>query len=99
MVEVETGGADAWSAPPTRFRELKFDGSWGDQMTVIRTMSRAELGMVLRWAADEGWNPGRCDAIPFHAADPTGFLIMEAADGELAGGTGGGLFRRGLWAP
>ena len=44
-------------------------------MTVVRTMSRAELGMVLGWAADEGWNPGRCDAVPFHAADPTGFLI------------------------
>ena len=54
-------------------------------MTVVRTMSRAELGMVLGWAADEGWNPGRCDAIPFHAADPTGFLIAEADDGELKG--------------
>ena len=39
---------------------------------------------MLGWAADEGWNPGRCDAIPFHAADPTGFLIAEAEDGEPA---------------
>jgi Acetyltransferase (GNAT) domain/Acetyltransferase (GNAT) family len=53
-------------------------------MTVARTMSRAELAVVLGWAADEGWNPGRCDAIPFHAADPTGFLIAEADDGEPA---------------
>jgi GNAT superfamily N-acetyltransferase len=53
-------------------------------MTAIRTMSRAELGTVLGWAAAEGWNPGRCDAVPFHAADPTGFLIAEAEDGEPA---------------
>jgi GNAT superfamily N-acetyltransferase len=54
-------------------------------MTTVRTMSRAELGIVLDWAAGEGWNLGRCDAIPFHVADPTGFLIAEADDGELAG--------------
>jgi len=53
-------------------------------MTVVRTMSRAELGMVLGWAAGEGWNPGRCDAVPFHAADPTGFLIAEADDDKPA---------------
>jgi len=53
-------------------------------MTVVRTMSRAELAGVLDWAAAEGWNPGRCDAVPFHVADPTGFLIAEANDGEPA---------------
>jgi hypothetical protein len=53
-------------------------------MTVVRTMSRAELAEVLDWAAGEGWNPGRCDAVPFHVADPTGFLIAEADDGEPA---------------
>ena len=35
---------------------------------------------MLDWAADEGWNPGECDAGPFFDADPDGFFI-----GELAG--------------
>lgn len=43
----------------------------------IRTMSRADLGAVLDWAAAEGWNPGLDDAEPFHAADPGGFFLAE----------------------
>ncbi len=53
-------------------------------MTAIRPMSRAELEMVLDWAAAEGWNPGRADAACFHAADPGGFLLAEAAGRPLA---------------
>ena len=37
-------------------------------------MSRSDLSLTLDWAADEGWNPGLCDAQPFHAADPKGFF-------------------------
>lgn len=47
----------------------------------IRPMRRAELDMVLDWAAAEGWNPGLHDADSFHAADPGGFLL-GLVDGE-----------------
>ena len=43
----------------------------------IRTMTRADLNLAIDWAAEEGWNPGLCDALPFWAADPAGFLIGE----------------------
>lgn len=50
----------------------------------IRAMTEGELAGVLGWAAAEGWNPGTGDAAPFHAADPEGFLLAEAA-GEAVG--------------
>lgn len=46
----------------------------------IRRISEAELAVPLRWAADEGWNPGLADAGPFHAADPGGFLMAFMKD-------------------
>jgi hypothetical protein len=49
----------------------------------IRTMSRAELELVLDWAAAEGWNPGIGDALPFQVADPDGFLL-GLVEGEPA---------------
>ena len=53
-------------------------------MRTIRPMSRAELEMVLDWAAAEGWNPGRNDAACFHAVDPEGFLLAEVAGRPVA---------------
>lgn len=41
----------------------------------IRPMSRADLEAALGWARDEGWNPGLDDVGPFHAQDPSGFLM------------------------
>lgn len=41
----------------------------------IRPMSRADLEAALGWARAEGWNPGLDDAGPFHAQDPSGFLM------------------------
>lgn len=41
----------------------------------IRPMDRADLEVALGWARDEGWNPGLEDATPFHAQDPSGFLM------------------------
>lgn len=41
-------------------------------------MSRSDLSLTLDWAADEGWNPGLCDARPFRAADPQGFFLRRA---------------------
>jgi len=46
----------------------------------IRFMQRADLDLVVEWAAAEGWNPGRYDAAAFFATDPTGFWL-----GELGG--------------
>ena len=50
----------------------------------IRQMHRRELDTALDWAASEGWNPGLHDALCFHAADPSGFLV-GLVDGEPAG--------------
>ena len=40
----------------------------------IRTMTRADLALVLRWAAAEGWNPGKHDLDSFLETDPAGFF-------------------------
>ncbi len=50
----------------------------------VRPMSRDELPLALRWAAEEGWNPGLHDAEPFWAADPHGFFVCET-HGQVAG--------------
>ena len=54
-------------------------------MTVIRNHEPGGTGSGAGLGGGRGMDPGRCDAVPFHAADPTGFLIAEADDGELAG--------------
>ncbi len=51
----------------------------------IRAMSRSEFDILVSWAADEGWNPGRYDADIFWNTDPDGFIAAEM-DGELIGG-------------
>jgi GNAT superfamily N-acetyltransferase len=51
--------------------------------TIIRNATRADLDMILDWAAAEGWNPGRDDGPAFWAADPEGFWIAEE-DGVTA---------------
>jgi GNAT superfamily N-acetyltransferase len=42
---------------------------------MIRCMTMADLGTVLNWAAEEGWNPGLDDAAAFLATDPEGFFV------------------------
>jgi len=49
----------------------------------IRPLRREELDLAMRWAADEGWNPGPHDAEVFWRADPEGFLGSFAPDGRL----------------
>ena len=51
----------------------------------IRAMTRAELDLLVDWAANEGWNPGTNDARIFWDTDPEGFVAAEMA-GELIGG-------------
>lgn len=41
----------------------------------IDVMTAADLDRAVAWAADEGWNPGRHDALAFRAVDPEGFLM------------------------
>ncbi|MFF5718192.1 GNAT family N-acetyltransferase [Streptomyces buecherae] len=41
----------------------------------VTTASMDDWLQVARWAAEEGWNPGRGDAPIFHAVDPAGFFI------------------------
>ncbi|KJS09552.1 MAG: GCN5 family acetyltransferase [Gammaproteobacteria bacterium BRH_c0] len=50
----------------------------------IRPATRQEINLALDWAAAEGWNPGICDAVPFHAADPEGFLVGLVDDEPVA---------------
>lgn len=43
----------------------------------IRTMKRSDVDIAIRWADEEGWNPGINDAECFYATDPSGFFIGE----------------------
>jgi len=51
----------------------------------IRNMTRAELNVIVEWAANEGWNPGLHDADIFWATDPDAFIAAEL-NGEMIGG-------------
>lgn len=51
----------------------------------IRNLDLAEIATLLDWAAAEGWNPGLGDAVPFQAADPTGFF-GAFVDGTMVAG-------------
>ncbi|MDD4955153.1 MAG: GNAT family N-acetyltransferase [Candidatus Omnitrophica bacterium] len=49
----------------------------------IRTMSKAEVAdIAVKWANEEGWNPGLNDADCFYTADPAGFFAGEL-NGEV----------------
>lgn len=50
----------------------------------IRKASREEIGLLLDWAAAEGWNPGIEDASPFWATDPDGYWLTEEAGEPVA---------------
>jgi GNAT superfamily N-acetyltransferase len=48
-------------------------------------MTRQEVDEIaIRWAAEEGWNPGLYDAESFYAADPNGFLLGLLGDEPVA---------------
>lgn len=49
----------------------------------LRRLARAELDLVVDWAAAEGWNPGHADAAVFWETDPHGFVGVHRG-GELA---------------
>lgn len=47
----------------------------------VRVMTKKDLGMVMSWAKNEGWNPGKYEVEPLYAADPCGYKILEV-DGK-----------------
>lgn len=52
---------------------------------IVRPLAEVEIERLVDWAGDEGWNPGRADAIAFRAADPSGFL-GAFVDGQMVAG-------------
>ncbi len=50
----------------------------------IKTMTRKEIDIAVKWAAIEGWNPGCHDADCYHIADPNGFLLGLFGDEPIA---------------
>lgn len=50
----------------------------------IRSATQSEFQTAVRWAINEGWNPGLKDLEAFYKADPDGFLI-GIIDGEIVG--------------
>ncbi len=58
----------------------------------VRPLTRDELDVVLGWAVQAGWNPGRYDADALWAADPDALWGVEV-DGVLVGS--GATVRRG----
>jgi Acetyltransferase (GNAT) domain len=51
----------------------------------IRHLTVSEVGLLIDWAAAEGWNPGLGDGAAFHTADPAGFIGAFVGDEMVAG--------------
>lgn len=54
----------------------------------IQRMSRADLGLALQWADQEGWNPGRQDTDIFHPIDVRGHFMARVDDEPVASVSG-----------
>ena len=50
----------------------------------IKTMTKQDIDIMIDWAAEEGWNPGRHDADGYFAADPQGFLVGYLGEEPIA---------------
>lgn len=53
----------------------------------IGPMTDEEVGILGRWAADEGWNPGRNDLDIARAIDPEAFIALRRGNELLGGGS------------
>src|SRR3954447_21655504 len=51
----------------------------------LGAMRRDEADILVGWAADEGWNPGKADIGIAWATDPEAFIALRRGS-ELAGG-------------
>ena len=54
---------------------------------LITNMSRQDLGQVVTWAENEGWNPGLHDAQCFYQIDPHGFFLGRLNGNPIAAGS------------
>ncbi len=52
----------------------------------VRTMTPSDVGTLVAWAAQEGWNPGLHDAELFWAGDPEAFIAVDLDGGMIGGG-------------
>lgn len=50
----------------------------------IKAATQREFEVAVKWAAQEGWNPGLDDLTPFFATDPDGFLLGVLDDKPIA---------------
>ncbi len=50
----------------------------------VRTMTKQDLQGVIGWAAQEGWDPGLYEVGALHAADPTGYRLLEINNEPVA---------------
>lgn len=57
-----------------------------NQDLVIRQMTRSEVDDLVKWAGQEGWNPGLHDAEAFWATDPDAFIAAELRGVVIGGG-------------
>ena len=53
-------------------------------MLTMRNATREDLDLILDWAAEEGWNPGKDDATAFFAADSNGFYVADLGGVPIA---------------
>lgn len=53
----------------------------------IRTLDEDGVHTLIKWAEEEGWNPGPHDAGVFYATDPDGFLGVFDNDELIGGGS------------
>lgn len=53
----------------------------------ITRMTKAELALASKWAANEGWNPGLNDIDCFYITDPQGFFIGKLDGNPIAVGS------------
>ncbi|MBP9726250.1 MAG: hypothetical protein KBD83_02120 [Gammaproteobacteria bacterium] len=51
---------------------------------VVQRMTESDLQMVLRWADQEGWNPGEHETLPLYLADPKGYYLLKHNEQAIA---------------
>jgi len=55
-----------------------------DNLLKIKTMSKADLEMVMGWANEEQWEPGKFEAKALYNIDPHGYNLLTLNDKPIA---------------